>query len=335
MVTVLDVAQHAGVSSATVSRVLSGRDPVAVETRTRVLQAVAALGYRPNYMAQSLRLGRGRSVALLTGDIEQGIYSSLTKHIQAALEAIGLDLLLFNLSHREDRMRHLLQHATSLGLRGILIAAPHVIAMRRLQPHIAALADQGIPIISVGQRLDRHGIASVVPDDAEGAATAVRHLLARGQAPLAFLGRIKDSAIGRERYRGYRQALDEHGMAVSAELVWEAGERYRSEAGYASTAAALARGIRARGVLAASDELALGGMAAAHDHGLKVPGDIAFIGFGGLQWTQHVRPSLSSVSLDLPAIGVAVADMFQGLDQGRALAPLTVIPSRFVARQSG
>lgn len=335
MVTVVDVAQHAGVSSATVSRVLSGRDPVALETRTRVLQAIEHLGYRPNYMAQSLRLGRGRSVALLTGDIEQGIYSALTKHIQAALEAIGRDLLLFNLSHREDRLRHLLQHATSLGLRGILIAAPHVIAIRRLRPHITALAEQGIPIISVGQRLERHGIASVVPDDADSAAAAVRHLLDRGRSPVAFLGRIKDSAIGRERYRGYRRALAERQVEATADLVWEAGERYRSDAGYASTAAALARGIKARGVLAASDELALGGMAAAADHGLKVPDDIAFVGFGGLPWTQHVRPALSTVSLDLPAIGAEVASMFQSLDQGGSLAPLTMIASRFTVRQSG
>ena len=96
MVSVVAVASHAKVSPATVSRVLAGRVPVATETRARVLKAIEELGYRPNEVARSLRVGRGRSVALVTGDIEQGIYATLAKHVQGELEALGLDLVLFN-----------------------------------------------------------------------------------------------------------------------------------------------------------------------------------------------------------------------------------------------
>jgi DNA-binding LacI/PurR family transcriptional regulator len=335
MVTVVDVAQRAGVSTATVSRVLNGRDPVSPEARSRVMKAVHLLGYRPNSMAQSLRRGRGRTVALLAGDIEQGIYSALTRHVQTALEDIGLDLLLFNLGHREDRLHHLLARASSLGLRGVLIAAPHVLSIGRLRPHLAALAEHDIPLISVGQRLDRHGIPSLVHDDAEGAARAMRHLLDAGRAPVAFLGRIKESAIGRERYRGYRRALAERQIADSPALVWESADRYRAEAGYAATASALERGVRPRAVLAASDELALGGMAAALDRGVRVPDDIAFVGFGGIEWSRYVRPALTTIGLDPVAVGTHLAQMFRDLDAGRALAALTVVEPTLLIRDSG
>ena len=129
MVSVVAVATHAKVSPATVSRVLAGRVPVAAETRARVLKAIEQLGYRPNEVARSLRVGRGRSVALVTGDIEQGIYATLAKHVQGELEALGLDLVLFNLGHRQDRLRHFLERAPSLGLRGILLSSPHVMDM--------------------------------------------------------------------------------------------------------------------------------------------------------------------------------------------------------------
>ncbi|HUA53080.1 MAG TPA: LacI family DNA-binding transcriptional regulator [Candidatus Sulfotelmatobacter sp.] len=335
MVTVVDVAQHAGVSTATVSRVLNGRDPVSPEARSRVLKAVRLLGYRPNSVAQSLRRGHSRTVALLAGDIEQGIYSTLTKHVQAALEDIGLDLLLFNLGHREDRLHHLLAHASSLGLRGVLIAAPHVLSIGRLRPHLATLAENGIPLISVGQRLDRHGIPSLVHDDAAGAARATRHLLDTDRAPIAFLGRIKESAVGRERYRGYRRALAERRIESVPELVWESADRYRAEAGYAATADALDRGVRPRAVLASSDELALGGMAAALDRGVRIPDDIAFVGFGGIEWSRYVRPALSTIGLDLAAVGAHVAAMFRTLDAGRPIAPLTVVEPALTTRGSG
>ena len=108
MVSVVAVAAHAGVSPATVSRVIAGRVPVAAETRARVLEAVEQLGYRPNEVARSLRAGRGRAVALVTGDIEQGIYAALAKNVQSELEALGLDLLLFK--PRPQPLRHHLDH---------------------------------------------------------------------------------------------------------------------------------------------------------------------------------------------------------------------------------
>jgi DNA-binding LacI/PurR family transcriptional regulator len=331
MVSVVAVASHAGVSPATVSRVLAGRVPVAAETRARVLQAIEALGYRPNEVARSLRAGRGRAVALVTGDIEQGINAALAKHVQSALEALGLDLLLFNMEHREDRLRHFLERAPSLGLRGVLLTSPHVMDMPRLLPMIEAARRSGVAIVSVGQDFSAFGIPSIVHDNAGGAAAAVGRLMASGRTPIAFVGRIATSAVGHARFEGYRDSLRARGQEIDPALVWDISEGYRADAGYQATADALSRNVHFRAVLAASDELALGSMAAAADHGLGVPDDVAFIGFGGLSWGTFARPSLTTVALDADAAARAVGDLFS---KDRAPPGRLLIPTKLVLRQS-
>src|SRR5262249_34237022 len=155
-----------------------------------------------------------------------------------------------------------------------------------------------IDIVSVSQDLSSFGFASITHDDAGAAATATAHLIARRRAPVAFVGRIATSAIGRARFEGYRRALKTHGHKLDRTLVWDASQGYRADAGYQAMSEALANGLRFRAVMAASDELALGCMAAAADRGLAIPGDMAFVGFGGLGWGGFARPAMTTVSLD-------------------------------------
>ena len=333
MTTVLDVAKRAGVSSATVSRVLSGKDSVSEAARTRVMEAVNAFGYRPNAMAQGLRLGRARSVALVVGDIEQGVYAALTKHVQAELEEIKRSLVLFNMQHREDRLSDLLRNAKAMGLSALIIAAPHILSAA-LEAELDELGRSGIAAILCGQRLKRSALPSIMEEDAPLAARAVEHLALKGHKPIAFLGRISDSMVGRERYFGYRTALAKHGLALDPELVWDTTERYRYAAGSEAMRQALERGLEFRGVLAASDELALGAMAAALDRGLKIPDDIAFIGFGGNPWCEYVRPSLTTVAADMREAGRLVRDILIAIEEGRAPPRAATLPAVLALRAS-
>jgi DNA-binding LacI/PurR family transcriptional regulator len=334
MVSVVAVARRAGVSPATVSRVLGGRVPVTPETRARVIEAIEQLGYRPNEVARTLRAGRGRAVALVIGDVEQGINGALAKNVQKELESQGLDLLLFDLGHRQDRLRHILERAPSLGLRGLLLSSPHVMDMEVLAPAIQAATERGIDVLSVSQDLSPYGITSVVNDDAGGAAAATAHLLTHLHAPVAFVGRIATSAIGRARFDGYRDALMAHGQPFDPSLVWDISEGFRADAGYRAASDALDRGLRFRSILAASDELALGCMAAAADRGLTIPGDIAFVGFGGLGLGAFARPSITTVALDVETAARTVRSIFEaGQDSARS-AHRHLIPTQFVRRQS-
>lgn len=284
---------------------------IAPDTREKVLSAVKELSYSPNSIGQALRAGHVKSVALLVGDIQQGWYSSLAKSMQLALEADGLDLLLFNLGHSETRLTQILERAVSMKLRGIALATSDHLKIKNLDDVRKRLKASDIPLIAIGRRLDDSGIVSIAHDDVEASVVAVRHLLDRGRKPIAFLSHIEASATGRVRFEGYAKALKEAGVELNANLVWEASGSYRFKAGYEAMNSALKRKLRVRAVLAGSDELALGAMAAAQDAGLSVPSDIAFLGFGGLEWGGYVRPSLTTLDIDTDAFGIELVKLLR------------------------
>ncbi|MCW5751337.1 MAG: LacI family DNA-binding transcriptional regulator [Alphaproteobacteria bacterium] len=334
MVTLLDVARRARVSSATVSRVLNGAGRISESTRRRVIEVANHLGYQPNQVAKSLRLGRGRSVALLIGDIEQGTYMALTKRVQLALQALDLDLLLFNLDHREDRLFGFLDRAPTMGLLGVVMAVPRRMDGRRLARYAERLRTQGMLLVAVGQRLNRLGVPSIVHDEVTGAGLAIDRLVTGGHWPLAYLGRTVTSATGGARYRGFRAALTARGADTATCELWECTDKFRAEAGYHVVGEALRRGTHVRGVVAMSDEMALGGIAAALDQGLAVPRDIAFVGYGALDWGGYARPALTSVLVNADAVAEALEALFRAHQEAREPRMLTIVRPALVARTS-
>lgn len=308
MKTVSDVAQHAGVSPATVSRVLNGNTTVSVEMRNKVLESARQLGYRPNSMAQGLRKGRSNTVALLVGDIAQRHFAELTLHVQSELEAAGMDLLLYNLGHSPERLQDFLGRAPSMKLRGLVLAISDRMS-KEVLPMLALLPEAGITIISVGQDLTRHRIPSIVHEERAAAERSVSYLIERGHRRIAYIGRIKGSAIGTERFRGYQAAL----RAVDAfddTLVWDL--TYRYAAGRDAVLRALDRGLVFTGIQAGSDEIAMGAMAALHDRGLCVPQDIAIVGFGDIEMSAYLRPALTTLSSHPNVAAHHICDFFVG-----------------------
>jgi DNA-binding LacI/PurR family transcriptional regulator len=206
--------------------------------------------------------------------------------------------------------------------------------MEELAPIMRTAAESGIDILSVSQDLSGFGFPSIIHDDAGGSATATAHVLAKRGSPVAFVGRIGTSAIGRARYDGYRDSLKAHGHKIDTNLVWDISQGYRADAGYQAMSEALAKGLRFRAVVAASDELALGCMAAATDRGLSIPGDMAVVGFGGLAWVGFSRPAMTTVSLDADAIAHAVGDFFKAREGRARPGKRQVIPANLILRQS-
>ncbi|BBK30772.1 LacI family transcriptional regulator [Allostella humosa] len=315
-------------SSATVSRVLSGKGNVGQEARERVLQAVRELDFHPNRMAQGLRRGRGNAVGLLVGDIEQNVYSALTKHVQKALGEVGLDLMLYNLDHSTERLVAMLEAAPAMGLRGVALATTDNIDMAKVGPLLRGLQVGGMAVVSIGQRLHRAGIPSIVHEERAAARRAVEYLLEGGRTPVAYLGRLTGSAVGTERYRGYAAALAGAGIALDRALVWDVS--YRFAAGYEATRRALDAGLAFRAIQCGSDELALGAMAAIQDRGLAIPGDVAVIGFGSIDWGAHVRPALTTISVHPATVAARMVGMLTGQD----VPALTVIERSLLRRGS-
>jgi DNA-binding LacI/PurR family transcriptional regulator len=329
LTTVLDVARHAGVSSATVSRVLNGSTTVSVDMRDRVHVAVKKLNFRLNPMAQGLRKGQANTVALIVGDIAQTHFSELTMQLQAALEEIGIDLLLFNIGHSADRLAEFLARAVSMRLRGVAIALSDTVR-KSAAPLFANLDANDVQVVSIGQDLTGYGIPSIVHDERAAAQRAVTYLLEKGHTHIAYTGRIKGSAVGTERYRGYRAALSKAG-AFREELVWDMSYRYA--AGRNAVLRAIDAGVAFTALQAGSDEIAMGAFAALCDRGLSVPGDVSIIGFGDVQMGAYLRPSLTTLSSHPDLAARHVCNIFRGND--RASTPgLTLLERTLVLRDS-
>lgn len=327
---ILEVARRAGVSTASVSRVLSGQT-VREATQARVLAAIADLGYQPNQMAQGLRRGRGTTVALLVGDIEQGVYASLTKEIQAALEAVGFELLLYNLGHSQERLKQFLARVDSMRLHGVVIAASDMLTDDNIRMLVDKVNHHDLHVLSVGLSLDQFGISSINYDDRESVVRSVRFLLDTYGWPIAYLGRIEGSASGTQRYSGYEQVLADEGLAIDRRLVWDAAYRYR--AGFESTDQALREGLPFRSIQAGSDELALGAIAALHAHGKRIPEDVAVVGIGNVEPSAYSHPTLTTHGVYPDRIAKIIAKRMQGTIGART--PETVILERpFIQRAS-
>jgi DNA-binding LacI/PurR family transcriptional regulator len=330
--TVIDVARRAGVSITTVSRVLSGHDVVAKSTREKVLQAIEELDFQPNRFAQSLRSGRSHTIAFVVGDIEQSVYPVLSKHLQAAVEEMGHELLLFNLGHSPDRFRGFLNRAKALRLSGILIATSDILDIDVIREFQKAQEPSECPLVILGQNLAWAGISSVWHDDTAGAYAATKHLISIGRRMVGYIGRIQGSQMGQARFEGYRLAMSELTGRVDAARVWDCAYRY--PAGYSAMSRAMADGIALDGVIAGSDELALGAMAAAIDNGLAVPDDVSIIGFGNVEWGEHVRPSLSTISNDFARLAQEVKTILSQVHQGQPVVGDVKIERQLILRQS-
>lgn len=325
---VVEVARRAGVSQATVSRVVSGQTNVRQSTRDRVMRAVEELGYQPSSIAQAFRLGKSKTVAFLVGDIEQGWYSALAKQVQIALEKVGFDLLLYDLGHSEERLQKVIQRSMASQVQCIVLATSDRFNSASLKGLSSANSSNRVKLFSLGRRLDEHGIPSISHDDAEAAAIAVNHLLERGCKAIAYLGRTRESAVGRERYEGYLTAFRAKKIEPASHLLWN-NVGYRFEGGYDLMVEALKSRRPVDAVIAGSDELALGAMKAALDHGLNVPDDISFIGFGNLAWGKFLNPALTTLSGDAEALANHFVD--QLLDEQK---PLTLVKRKLIVRQS-
>ncbi|MFW6598943.1 LacI family DNA-binding transcriptional regulator [Propionibacteriaceae bacterium Y2011] len=212
--TVFEVAQHAGVSAMTVSRVLSGGEQVAPATRERVLSSVRALGYQRNNVARALRPGqRSCLIGVVVSNIDNPYYSQLVIGIEERANESGRRILLAGSSEDDAREREIIADFLGWRVEG-LIAVPTGSTATWQPQHLG-----GIPVVFASRTLPSGQGDSVVIDDTGGAREVTARLLARGHTRIAFLGNSDRVSTGRRRYRGYRDAHEAAGLAVDPGLV--------------------------------------------------------------------------------------------------------------------
>jgi len=295
MVTIKDVARVAGVSVATVSRVYNGSTLVRADTRDRVRRVAQELGYSPHGAARSLITSRTHTLGVLLPDLYGEFFSEVIRGIDLAAQREGYHLLVS--SARDDR-RPLETALRSMRGRvdGLIVMSPDLDARasRRSLPERFPVVLLNCPPSDAAY--DSLGIANY-----EGARAMVRHLAALGHRRIAIIKGAEHNFDAAERLRGYRAALAEAGLVSDPGLEFPGD--FSEAAGHAAAGLILAAPDRPTAVFAANDGMAIGALSAFRNAGLRIPEDIAIGGFDDIPMARYVEPTLTSVHVDISALG--------------------------------
>jgi len=281
--TITDVALAAGVSVATVSKVINGRDGIATATSARVLGVVQELGYESSLVARSLRSRRTHVIGILVAEFEP--FSA------EILRGAGWE-------------RRYLSRLSGTLIDSATIVTPTVVD-----------ADAGVPVVAIDPHAGSADLPSVESDNLAGGLLATRHLIELGHRRIAFLAGRPDLESSRLREAGFRQALSEAGIEVDPSLVRMSD--YRRDAAHQPAIELLSRPDRPTAVFAGNDLSAIGTMEAAQEMGLDVPGDVSVIGFDDIPEAARTTPALSTVRQPIQQMGSAAVELLIALMDGR------------------
>lgn len=325
--TIRTVADEAGLSIASVSRVLNGL-PTSAATMERVTRAVEQVGYVPNTAAKSLKTSHTGQVGFAMENIGNAAYLAMVQAIQPALRAAGYRLLLHS---TEADIKDEVDLLRSLGQRYVdgLILCP----LRVTDQHLEGLNRAEVPVVVIGQLPDDCEIDNVRVDSAPGVAMAVRHLAEGGRRRIAMVNGPLDTVPGANRYRGFQQGLREVGQPLDEGLI--AFSDFTLEHGAAAARRLLALPERPDAIFAANDLMALGVLQAVREAELDVPGDVAVVGMDDTDLATTAWPPLTSVSLEAHERGRLAAELLLGrlADPDRPHQRATLEP-RLVVRAS-
>ncbi len=299
MVGLKDVAEYAGVSASTVSRVLAGKSYVNDNTRKEVWEAIKALDYRPNALAQSLKNGISNTIALMIPSIQNLMFPDIVRGVEDAARKAGYTVVLCNTD--EDIA---VEEKYIDTLRTHLIGGFIVASMTPDSKHILRLRDEGVPLVLTSRSYDMETDAVII-DNEQAGFDATSYLLRTGHRRIALaLGRTK-LPIYADRLEGYKRALAQAGIPFDESLVMRESNGMSSF--YALVRKLLRSGPRPDAIFATSDPKAFVVMRALYDEGLRIPEDISVIGLDNVEMSALVEPPLTTVSQPLYEMGKLAA----------------------------
>lgn len=323
--TVSDIARLASVSPSTVSRVLTGSSPVHPEKRAAVLAAIDQLNFRPNLTARALVSGRSMAIGILTQSMSSQFYGELSQGIEEGLTGSGYHPIFASGQWHPDEERAALNILIDRKVDGLIVlGGDHPDAeLRELNSQI--------PLIGVGRPIAGLEAQSLRVENFQGATKAVRHLIELGHRRIAFISGIPAHPDTRERRRGYEQALREAGIPFDERLLVEGN--FTEQSGTLALEALLARGAHFSAIFAGNDQMAYGARLGLYRHQLRVPDDVALVGFDDLLGSTYMTPPLTTVRQHMIEQGRRAA---RGILSMLAGEPLTLAPvaTELVVRES-
>lgn len=300
--TAKDVAQRAGVSIATVSRVINNRESVSPEIRAKVLQAIKVLGYRPSRAAQLLRAKRGHVLGLIISDIQNPFFTAVARGIEDVAYQHGYSLILCNTDEDSEKESLYLDVMRAEAVAGVILATTV-----EDNPNVGQFVENGIPVVAIDRHLNDPRIDSVMVDSVQGTLEAMSHLIDLRHRRIGLICGPLTITTMRERRDGYLLAHQQHDLLVSPELIQFGG--LNQAGGYACAQKLLQLLLSPTALFAANNLMTLGALHAIQEHGMRVPQDISVVSFSDMPWASLLQPPLTVIAQPDYELGQKAAEL--------------------------
>ena len=324
-----DVAKEAGVSIATVSRVLNDIDVVNEDTKKKVLDAIKKLGYRPNIVARSLKTQRTKTIGILVPDISSQFYPEVVRGAEDVANIYGYNIMLCNSDLDIEKEKEYLRVMKEKMVDGVIYMSSS------LQEEILELINElQVTTVLVESKDEKGIIPSVTIDNELATYESTKYLIGKQNKDIAFIGVHKDGANAwSDRFTGYEKAIKESGLKLNEDIIYFDDLRPRS--GYEGIKAMLEKGSKFDSLVCASDEVAMGAINALRDSGINVPGDVDVVGFNDIYAASLFYPRLTTISQPMYDMGSVAMRMLIKLVNHQELEQTQfVLPHDLVERDS-
>ncbi|OIJ10911.1 catabolite control protein A [Anaerobacillus arseniciselenatis] len=327
--TIYDVAREAGVSMATVSRVVNGNPNVKPTTRKKVLEAIERLGYRPNAVARGLASKRTTTVGVIIPDISSIFFAELARGIEDIATMYKYNIILCNSDQNKDKEIHLVNTLLEKQVDGIVFMGGEI-----TEEHVEQFKRSPVPIVLSATMDPEKDFPSVNINYEQAAYDAIKFLLNNGHKKIGMLtGSLEDPVNGYQKYAGFRRAIEEAGITFDDDYVILGDYTYDS--GIEAMEKFLELDEVPTAIFAGTDEMALGIIHGAQDRGLQVPNDVEVIGFDNTRLAAMVRPTLTSVVQPMYDIGaVSMRLLTKYMNKEEVTDEVVLLPHRIEFRQS-
>ena len=329
MITIREVAEKAGVSSTTVSHVINTTRFVSEETRQRVLSAMQELGYRPNYLARSLRRGETHTIGLILPDSSNPFFAEIAHSIEEVAFRQGYSLILCNTEGDLEKERRYVEVLSKKQVDGMIF-----VAAGEQTDSLQELLRLRTPLVIVDRDLSEHlDVDTVLTDNRQGGYQATRHMIDLGHRRIACITGPSNLTPSAERVSGYAGALAEAGLPVDERLILRGDFHPRS--GGEATLHLLGLEEPPTAIFACNDLMAIGALSAANEAGYPVPDRLAVIGFDDIELASHTTPPLSTIAQPRAEISqTAINLLLERINEHSQPAQRILLPGKLVIRAS-
>lgn len=328
MVTILDVAKSAGVAPITVSRVVNDLPGVKQNTRERVNKVIAELHYVPNAMAKSLRSKSTHIIALVVTDVANPFWTTIARGVEDTAATNGFHVILCNTDENPEKESNYISVLLQRRIDGIIIA-PSTADARRL----TSLKRHDVPCVLIDRQVKGFRTDVVCSDGREGARRLTEHLIRLGHRRIAIISGPAHISTAEERFAGYRQALQKHGISVDQNLIKQGS--YKEDDSFQFAGELLSIHPRPTAIFATNNSMAVGVLRALRAAGLRVPEDIALVCFDDIPQASAIYPFLTVCAQDPYKMGVLSAELLiDRIQRKRRRAREIILETKLIIRKS-